>query len=133
MWSGNQFGDAGATPICDAACHGAELRFAFDYFTYRNAAGKVVPVGATAAEKALSATVQKYWVNFIHSGNPNTPADDVPAEAAEGLVDWPEYSAAEDTVLVLNTTAVAEKVAEGELCDEVWNQIGYLRRHQIFS
>ena len=53
----------------------------------------------TAEDKALSSTMQQYFVNFIRTGNPN----------GEGLPEWPANTGAENRVLVLDTEIQMDK------------------------
>jgi len=100
-------------PECKShVCHGAELRFVFGDFT---------GITPTAQEAALSETMRGYWINFIKQGNPN----------GAGLPSWPAYDAQKDETQVFQEDGSAAPASEKEsdLCDEVWDQIGYLRRH----
>lgn len=104
------------------ACHGDELRFVFD--DYEN-----VTVDRTELE--LGSQMQQYWMNFIRTGNPNE-SKNPPA------VHWPIYNAQNDTIIIFGGNTCGHKgcairtetPAKNQLCDEVWDRIGYLRRHE---
>lgn len=59
------------------ATHGLEIAYVFGY------QGRAL---ADATDLKLSATMQRYWIQFARTGNPNAP----------GLPHWPRYEAASD-------------------------------------
>jgi para-nitrobenzyl esterase len=66
-------------------------------------------------DRALSAQIQQYWVNFARNGDPNGP----------GLPVWPVYKPTEWQVLHLDTTSVAkpdDQRARYLLLDTLWGQ-----------
>ena len=68
---------------------------------------------------ALEETMQRYWVRFAASGNPNGP----------GTPNWPEYVAPDHLVQELGTRVFTKDAPEPELCAlfENWQaeQYGY--------
>mmetsp|Transcript_25394 Transcript_25394/g.61164 ORF Transcript_25394/g.61164 Transcript_25394/m.61164 type:complete len:614 (-) Transcript_25394:443-2284(-) len=108
------------------ACHGDELRFVFDYYN---------GVHVTAAEVKLGAAMQNYWMNFIRTGDPNESG--IPTKGAPA-VPWPAYDAADDAVLVFGGEGCGHtgcgirqaSPEENKHCNDVWDNIGYLRRHE---
>ena len=95
--------DAGAAV---GAFHGAEYSYVFgvhdDYMT------------TTAADHELTATMQKYWINFAATGNPN----------GSGLPAWLRYEAPEPLVQELGDTVRSMPAIEPEMCEsfEAWNE-----------
>ncbi len=70
------------------AAHGAEIAYVFDAF------GKlptIVQMLTTKDDAAMAATMNRYWINFAATGDPN----------GEGLPRWPKYSEISDEWLVL--------------------------------
>mmetsp|Transcript_28911 Transcript_28911/g.46207 ORF Transcript_28911/g.46207 Transcript_28911/m.46207 type:complete len:572 (-) Transcript_28911:8-1723(-) len=102
----------------DKVCHSAELRFVFGEFDDQ----KVTP-----EEISLSKKMIQYWVNFIHTGNPNTPAG-----GSSELPKWPKYVSAMDEILILGGSGnksgdiYTAAGVEAEECDTVWDKIGFL-------
>ncbi len=78
------------------AAHASELQFVWDLPTPSG-------LSLTADEEALSATMVKYWTQFAKTGNPNIT----------GNPTWPAYTAANDSILTLNTPAASVKVTTG--------------------
>ena len=76
--------------VLPAPFHGAELTFLFG----NTPSLYNVVQGLTADEVALLDTMRRYWVAFASTGNPNN------ADSTE----WPVYTVASDTALVLNIT-----------------------------
>ena len=76
------------------ASHAAEMAFVFGNFG--------VPGGEnpTLDERTLSDRMQRYWVNFARSGDPNGP----------GLPQWPRFDPAEQQVLMLDGGAAAVRL-----------------------
>lgn len=62
------------------ACHTQEIPFVFG-----NPLASVLSLNAANGEAALSASIQKAWVNFATTGNPNTGTP-------TGLVAWPQLT-----------------------------------------
>ena len=77
--AGSRYAGLGAT-------HGMEMPYVF---------GHLDPGAApwTAADQKLSATLIAYWTNFAKTGDPNGP----------GLPTWPQYTAAQPTLLYLDS------------------------------
>ncbi|HEY2736253.1 MAG TPA: carboxylesterase family protein [Polyangiales bacterium] len=75
------------------AAHGSELQFLWNI---------PAPSGQmlSSDEKALSSTMVKYWTQFAKTGDPNS----------SGAPMWPPYTAANDSILTLNTPASAVQV-----------------------
>lgn len=88
------------------AFHGAEYSYVFgvhdSYMT------------TNATDLALSATMQKYWVNFAASGNPN----------GSGLPEWPVFARPNPLVQELGDTVQSIPAIEPEMCAsfEAWNE-----------
>jgi para-nitrobenzyl esterase len=61
--------------------HGLDSGFSLGTFAIRAQGTQLAPVEFTAADAALSETMQRYWVNFVTSGDPNRP----------GLPVWPPF------------------------------------------
>jgi para-nitrobenzyl esterase len=61
----------------------------------------------TADEQALSATMVKYWTQFAKTGDPNVT----------GIPTWPPYTAANDSILTLDTPAASVQVTTGFKAD----------------
>jgi len=85
------------------AYHGAEIPYVF------GTGAAWLP--AEPADRALSDTVMRYWVNFARTGNPNGP----------GLPDWPRWPAHVDDmagvpVMHLGATVHSAPVADLALC-----------------
>jgi para-nitrobenzyl esterase len=74
------FKDAGAT-------HADELAYVFGH----------LPPNATAADHAVSDTIQGYWTNFAKTGDPNGP----------GLAAWPRFTEADPRMMQLDAPAKA--------------------------
>jgi para-nitrobenzyl esterase len=73
------------------AFHGAEILYVF---------GNLGPPRPWQdVDRALSATMMSYWVNFAINGNPN----------GAGLPEWPAYETAQDAVLALGDTIATRK------------------------
>jgi len=69
------------------AAHGAEVPYVFDTFDKLPA---MVRLLATQNDVAMAGTVNRYWINFAGSGDPN----------GEGLPHWPKYSVDTDELLL---------------------------------
>jgi para-nitrobenzyl esterase len=82
------------------AAHASELQFVWDLPTPSGLA-------LTADEQALSATMVKYWTQFAKTGDPNVTGG--PA--------WPAYTAANDSILTLDTPAAKVRVTTGFKAD----------------
>ena len=82
------------------AAHASELQFVWNL---------PAPSGATltADEQALSATMVKYWTQFAKTGDPNV----------SGSPTWPAYTAANDSILTLNTPAANVQMSTGFKAD----------------
>ncbi len=70
------------------AAHGSEIPFVFDSFAQLPA---LVQALTTDSDATLAATMNRYWINFATSGDPN----------GEGLPHWPRYSEDGDELLLL--------------------------------
>jgi para-nitrobenzyl esterase len=82
------------------AAHASELQFIWNM----NLPSSSPPAMAlTADEQALSATMVKYWTQFAKAGDPNSP----------GSPTWPVYTAADDSILTLDTPAASVQVTTG--------------------
>ncbi|MDH3547209.1 MAG: carboxylesterase family protein, partial [Gammaproteobacteria bacterium] len=93
------------------AFHGAEYAYVFgvhdDYMT------------TTETDLALEETMQRYWVQFATTGDPNSP--DTPT--------WPRFAAPDYPVQELGDTVFAKAAPEPELCAlfEAWHAENYAR------
>ena len=56
----------------------------------------MMPVQATAADRAMASKVHGYWVNFARNGNPN----------GQGLPNWPQFAAPAETLLAFENEGV---------------------------
>jgi len=76
------------------AAHASELQFLWDLPT---------PAGSalTSDEQVLKATMVKYWTQFAKTGDPNVSGSPI----------WPAYTAANDSILTLNTPAANVQVS----------------------
>jgi para-nitrobenzyl esterase len=61
----------------------------------------------TAYDLELSSLMQRYWINFAASGNPN----------GEGLPQWPLYERPAPQVLELGDAVRSTAPVEPELCN----------------
>jgi para-nitrobenzyl esterase len=95
--------DQGGSKV--GAFHGAEYAYVFgvhdDYMT------------TTGYDIELSAMMQRYWVNFAATGNPN----------GFGVPEWPQFKRPEPQVLELGDAVRPIPAIEPELCAafEAWN------------
>ena len=99
--------DEGASAL--GAYHGAELPYVFgthDAYMTTN-----------QADLALSEVMQKYWINFAATGNPN----------GRGLPDWPPYESPDPLVQELGETVRTVPAIEPDMCAsfEAWNDSGH--------
>ena len=63
--------------------HGVDTGYVFGTFATRGQGNKLAPITVTPGDAALSDGMQRYWVNFVKTGNPNGP----------GLTLWPVFNA----------------------------------------
>jgi para-nitrobenzyl esterase len=68
------------------AAHGYELGYVFEKLRPKDR------ISWTDADYRLQSTINKYWINFIKTGNPNS----------EGLPDWPRFTPDNERVMRLN-------------------------------
>jgi para-nitrobenzyl esterase len=61
--------------------HGFDGYFSFGTLKTRAQAAGAPPVDVTAADLTLADVMQRYWVNFVKTGNPN----------GAGLPTWPVF------------------------------------------
>jgi para-nitrobenzyl esterase len=78
----------------DGASHASEIGFVFGTLAVPG------PLGgpATAGDRKLSALINRYWVNFATSGNPN----------GQGLPVWPAFDASTQQSMVFDTMPGAQ-------------------------
>ena len=80
------------------AFHSAELPYLFGTF-------EAAPErGFTAADRAFSDRMARYWVNFVRSGDPN----------GAGLPSWPAWQAERPEVIELGDPIVARPLLSRE-------------------
>ncbi len=88
------------------AAHGIEIPYVFDSF---DQLPSIVRMLTTRQDAAMAASMQRYWINFATSGDPN-------AGAGERLPHWPRYTSESDALLLLRPTIeVAEKFRAAQL------------------
>jgi len=80
------------------AYHGAEIPYVFD------TADAWLP--GDAADRRVSEAMQRYWVNFARSGNPN----------GAGLPLWPHWHSAQRAALELGDTVAPRPMPHADLC-----------------
>jgi para-nitrobenzyl esterase len=68
----------------EGASHGAEMPYVFDHLDLR-------PQAWTETDRLLAKMLGSYWTNFAKTGNPN----------GEGLPDWPEFTPARESALLI--------------------------------
>ena len=85
--------------------HSAEIPFVFSNLL----PGGVLGGPFTDADKKISADVQRYWVNFAKTGNPN----------GKGLPEWPKFDAAARPYLefTIHDGPVARESLRRNICD----------------
>lgn len=98
-----------------AVCHSAELPFVFN---------PVYPgrPAYTAADTALSATMQRAWSTFARTGSPNPLL--VSSLNPSGLVTFPRYNNATLSLLNLSTPIGALSGYRDDVCN-FWDTVGY--------
>lgn len=88
------------------AYHGAEYAYVFgvhdSYMT------------TTAYDRELGSMMQRYWINFAATGNPNS----------DGLIEWPVFARPDPLVLELGDAVRPIPAPEAGLCSafEAWNR-----------
>jgi para-nitrobenzyl esterase len=88
--------DEGASEL--GAYHGAEIPYAFGmHDSYMK---------TTEHDQALSVLMQKYWINFAATGNPN----------GDGLPEWPLFERPDPQVMELGDNVRPIAAIEPELC-----------------
>ena len=103
-WFTREREDAGGEAV--GAYHGAEYSYVFgmhdSYMT------------TTPYDLELSAAMQRYWINFAATGNPNT----------DGLPEWPLFERPDPVVLELGDSIRRIPAPEAGLCSafEDWNR-----------
>jgi carboxylesterase type B len=83
------------------ACHGCELTFILGFYkmemTYLTSMGLTqTPIVFTPAMVDLGNTMQKYWLSFFSTGNPNTDVT--------GLPDWKPITSTDSNTMVFQST-----------------------------
>jgi para-nitrobenzyl esterase len=98
--------------------HGVDNGYVFGTFATRGQGNELPSIAFTAGDAALSETMQRYWVNFVKTGNPNGP----------GLPPWPAFSSSARQYLGFTE---AGTVARGNLrraqCDVYVENVERLR------
>ena len=90
----------GARWEAQGAYHGAEIPYIFNTHAEW--------VKTTKADRQLTTAVQKYWVNFARSGNPNEPPGELPA--------WPQWNPDLPQVVVLDDPVQSQPAPDQWLC-----------------
>jgi para-nitrobenzyl esterase len=80
------------SPFSPVAIHTAELPYVFGSL-YPASYFQGSKSGPDAADKAFSRKIQRYWINFANSSNPN----------GDGLPNWPTYKSGGSNILELGT------------------------------
>ena len=78
--------------------HCIDLPFSFD-----NVALYKTETGGGKDAIKLGHQMASAWVNFAHTGNPNTAASKAGKNGIKGLPYWPEYTINEAATMVFNT------------------------------
>jgi acetylcholinesterase/cholinesterase len=101
----------------DAVCHGSELAFEFDVFSFV-VDGEMVTFEPTEDEKALTTDMTHLWTNFITNGDPNKGLS-TPTKV------MPLYQEKLDELLVLEEPEVGVKAHQREVYCDFWDRVGY--------
>ncbi|HTY93104.1 MAG TPA: carboxylesterase family protein [Steroidobacteraceae bacterium] len=80
----------------DGANHGSEIAYVFGTLDLPGLGGVVLK--PSASERALSGQMQRYWINFATSGDPNGP----------GLPPWPAFDERTQQAMVLADAPAAQ-------------------------
>ncbi len=86
----------------DGAVHGAEVPYVFGNFGVTDAVGMPGPA-ASAVALRISRTIQRYWVNFAITGDPN----------GAGLPNWPRFSESDPRVMAVDASLRATALPNG--------------------
>ena len=92
----------GAPPFGDFAPHSTEIAYVFGTLAVRNQAH-------TTWDYQISEQLQRYWVNFAATGNPNGP----------NLPEWPAFTQTHQTLHIGDERIAAEDVVQNRLEDRV--------------
>jgi para-nitrobenzyl esterase len=105
---------ATACATSPAVCHADELPFVFGNATDM----KMVQQSFTPDESSFTAALQRYWIQFARTGNPN----------ADGQTAWPGHDSGAYLTLQAPASAIAPasdaSQALGANC-EIWDRVGY--------
>lgn len=84
------------------------------------------PGSASEDDSAVSLRLRSGYVNFIHSGNPNTG----PMSSSIGPVKWPRYTSESDEIIEIGTANKLLDSFRSNICD-FWDERGYFHGFDI--
>lgn len=94
------------------AYHGAEIPYVFGTHD--------AWMPTTEVDRALSATMMRYWLNFAATGNPVAPAGSVVGEGeTAALPPWPAFAGPRPQVQVLDLPIRSEPAPDFALCQDL--------------
>ena len=108
-----------------AGRHGVELPYLFN----TSLAAGAPKILLSPAQRALAATMRRYWGGFARSHSPSANAAGVAgASAGSGDAEWPQLTPEKDGLLLLLDTAAPLRAVgtwAGEAaCDLLWDDAG---------
>lgn len=84
------------------------------------------PGTASETDIAVSLRLRSGYINFIHTGNPNTG----PMASSIGPVAWPQYTPQNDEIIEIGTTNKVLPSFRSDIC-AFWNDRGYYHGYDI--
>jgi para-nitrobenzyl esterase len=87
--------------------HGLDPAYVFGTFATWTAATKVGPLRHTATDTTISEAMQRYWINFVRTGDPN----------GEGLPTWPTFGNPAREYLQFGDAPVVKEGLRRAQCD----------------